>query len=527
MSSHLSDRAPVGPAKANRARRLGGSRHPAGKRAARLYQLRTPLHSLNSRHRHKVEDLPVRAALEPSAHSYAANTPNDITEHVAVEPTEAIPSRRLRSSRYAGKRTGRLYMGNAPPLYSTDIGLIGALGLALLFVINPTSLPFERIALTKHLPMIFGAMSLLMTLCTAGLEPRQTNLKRGAGLASLAVPILLLAAWIIGGSLYARFVDKIHNTFLTVGIYMLAAPGMALYVVCTPVRWRIVGLYMRWLSWAAAFMIVVMLAEHVSTGGYYHELEYLVVPMGVYHALRPGSAPRRTALAAIYLFGGLVFLKLTGFIALGVAVVYLWVVDWRFRFAQSERFRRWATRGIVFISLMGIVATAVIVHHHGRIGPDGNLGYRLVTYSNALHHFLSSPLYGVSFDTSSTKLFTGFEVDVSHGHLPTHSDLLDLAANGGSIAIALLIWGYARILAYAKKTIFSLRVNDDRSAAAHALACMALTGVVVYAFNPILLEPDRALLLWASTGILLGTAICHEQGRTLTTRKTRDEAQEI
>jgi len=305
---------------------------------------------------------------------------------------------------------------------------------------------------------------------------------------------------------------------------MLAAPGLALYVVCAPARWRVVALYMRCLSLAAAVMILVMLAEHVVTGGIYHELEYLVVPVSVYYALRPGSTPRKLVLTSFYLFGGLVFLKLTGFIALGIALVYLWMVEWRFRFAESEDFRRWARRCMVFAALSVSLASGFVLHHHGKVGPDGNLGYRLVTYTAALHRFLNSPLYGASFDTSATALFKGFEIDAAHGHLPTHSDLLDLAANGGVLALGLLAWGYARILGFARTTIFSQRANDDRAAAAHALACSSLTGVAVYAFNPILLEPDRALLLWSAAGMLLGMAISHQPIQTSTKRTARHEA---
>ena len=449
----------------------------------------------------------------------------EFTGRVDLGSPQANPMTRSgRATGFADKSTHRVGTTRLPPLYVTDVGLIGSLGLAILFVINPSGLPFERIAITKHLPMLFGATSLLIAVCAAALQPGQRDLKRTAGLFRLSMPLVLLAGWIIAGSLYARFIENVPDTFLTIGIYMLAAPGLALYVVCSPARWRVVDLYMRCLSWAAAFMILVMLAEHVATGGYYHELEFLVVPVSVYHALRPGSVSRKVVLTSFYLFGGLVFLKLTGFIALGVALIYLWVVDWRVRFVQSGDFRRWARRVMVFAALASISVLAILLRHHASVGPDGNLGYRMVTYSNAIHRFLSSPLYGASFDTSSTKLFTGFEVDAAHGHLPTHSDLLDLAANGGLLAVALLTWGYARIGAYARKTILSTRANDDRSAAAHTLVCMTLTGVLVYAFNPILLEPDRALLLWASTGILLGMAICHAQGKVPTTRKNTEDS---
>jgi hypothetical protein len=79
------------------------------------------------------------------------------------------------------------------------------------------------------------------------------------------------------------------------------------------------------------------------------------------------------------------------------------------------------------------------------------------------------------------------------------------------LALGLLICAYTRIWRCATRTILATRVKDDIVAAAHALACTTVTGVFVYAFNPILLEPDRALLLWADAGLLLGMAICYKQ----------------
>jgi len=395
-------------------------------------------------------------------------------------------------------------------LYAADVGLIGTLLLALLFVANPTGLAFERIALTKHIPFLIGVVSLLLASVTAALDPARKAWPRQAGLARLSRPFLLLAGWIIVGSLYARIVDDVQDTFLTIGLYMLAVPGMALYIACSAARWRVVHIYMTALSVSAAFMLLVMVAEHVGSGGFYHELEYLVVPVGVYYASRPKKSAWNTGLATFYILGGLVFLKLTGFMALAVAVAYLWVTQWRFRYRESEDFRQIVRRCVLVGALAGGGAAAFLLTHRGPVGPDGNLGYRLVTYRNALDRFFSSPLYGGSFDTSATAHFTGFQIDAANGHLPTHSDVLDLAANGGVLALGLLIWGYVGLLVYARRTVFAEPIRSDMTAAAHALVCITLTGIVVYSFNPILLEPDRALLLWSSTGMLLGICVRHK-----------------
>src|ERR1700692_1881939 len=100
---------------------------------------------------------------------------------------------------------------------------------------------------------------------------------------------------------------------------MLAVPGAAMFINCSAARWRVVGAYVRAWSLVAAFMILRMLAEHVTSGGIYHELEFLVVPVGVFHPLSPSRSSRwKVALSAFYLLGGLTFLKLTGFLALGI-----------------------------------------------------------------------------------------------------------------------------------------------------------------------------------------------------------------
>src|SRR3546814_8489846 len=38
-----------------------------------------------------------------------------------------------------------------------------------------------------------------------------------------------------------------------------------------------------------------------------------------------------------FIMGGLVFQKNTGFLVLGLTLLYIWVVEWRFRFRESAR----------------------------------------------------------------------------------------------------------------------------------------------------------------------------------------------
>jgi hypothetical protein len=59
------------------------------------------------------------------------------------------------------------------------------------------------------------------------------------------------------------------------------------------------------------------------------------------------------------------------------------------------------------------------------------------------------------------------------------------------------------------------RARDELTAAAHAFACMSICGVLVYAFNPVMLQPPKAMLLWTHAGFLLGIALyVQAQART-------------
>ena len=42
---------------------------------------------------------------------------------------------------------------------------------------------------------------------------------------------------------------------------------------------------------------------------------------------------------------------------------------------------------------------------------------------------------------------------------------------------------------------------------AHAFAGISLCAILVYAFNPILLQPAKALLLWTTLGLLVGVTL--------------------
>jgi hypothetical protein len=427
--------------------------------------------------------------------------------------------------------TAAIAHARASPMSASDYLFLGAVVTALFIVADPLNTDLERLPATRHLPLMLSLTALL--LASVGSLLRPPGVRRAAAgwpVTRVAFPMALLAGWILGGSIYARIADGIQDTFLNTGMYMMLTFVMARGLLLSDARERLCALCVRAIAASAAYMIVRMLVEHVWTGGKYHELEYMVAPVAVYFALTPSISPAwRRLLVLFFLIGAISFLKNTAFIVILITCVYLWWVDWRFRLQQPRPLYR--------VMMMGAAAAAVALTAFFYFGnaltedvslPSGNPGYRVRAYDKAITRFYESPAWGTLFATRSTAHFTAFEVDVpdAGNQLPTHSDPLDLAANGGLIALGLLSWSYARIARLCARSVLGGnrpgKVRSEANAAAHMFACMSISGIVVYAFNPIMLQPDKAMLLWTNLGLLLG--ICLHRAADGQTNAGIDEA---
>jgi O-antigen ligase len=187
------------------------------------------------------------------------------------------------------------------------------------------------------------------------------------------------------------------------------------------------------------------------------------------------------------------------------------------RWRRHEALRRLTLLHWSGLALLALAALAAfLIANRTPYLPSGSPQFRLLTYERAWHRFLASPLWGTLFTAPGAEKFRGFDTGVSNNILPTHSDVLDLLANGGVLAIALWLWGLARVMRLAWRALHRpLAATDPLTPYAHALACMSVAGVLTYAFNPILLQPDKALLLWANLGFLTGAARLIGTGRSI------------
>jgi hypothetical protein len=84
---------------------------------------------------------------------------------------------------------------------------------------------------------------------------------------------------------------------------------------------------------------------------------------------------------------------------------------------------------------------------------------------------------------------------------------MDLLANGGLLAMALWLVGYLRVIVFAYRRVLAPQfLHYPWAAQAHTFAVISLAAVATYAFNPILLQPELAFLVWTTLGFLVGLA---------------------
>ncbi|HYD34413.1 MAG TPA: O-antigen ligase family protein [Methylophilaceae bacterium] len=396
-----------------------------------------------------------------------------------------------------------------PRLSMSDYFLLGGFWLALFYVADPLMMKLDKIGLTKHIPLFLCLGGIMLANIGAWLfPPREPDAPKRKywQIFNAALPLVLLGIWIVVGSWYTREFGGTNNTFITVGLYMLFTVFVARMTMLSPARETLIRSYLLGAVIAGVFMTIRMLPLGWPQINY-HELEAMIVPLAVYFALRPGNRHWKAFWTLFFLAAGLVFQKNTGFLVLVLTLLYIWVVEWRFRFRESTGFKFWTMLWVVVIVVAGLAAYGFLAYQRGEWLPSGNPQYRMLTYEKAWNSFLESPIWGTSFTEAATKRFTAFQILAARGILATHSDLLDLAAQGGIIALLLWLWSYIRIGRVSLQHVLRGRVKDDTHAAAHTFACMSLGGIIVYAFNPILLQPAKALLHWSQIGLLLGLAL--------------------
>jgi len=382
------------------------------------------------------------------------------------------------------------------------------IAIALVLAIIPPDWNFPGRRILRHLPLLatlpIAALSILGHRLSAPLQ-RQHNWQP-AFLALL--PLLLLGLWVVVGSAHARVVEHWQATFINLGLYMSAALAAAMMMVYSAAPAQLAQLYLRLLLIAAAIMSAGLMTAY-GVREIYHEQIFLLIPLAVACAIWPRHRFQATLASLFFLALAFLSKKNTSYLIALLTVLYIAIFLWFNRIDRAASLQRlWA----YYLAFVGVIIAAAVgcyfLYFRERYLPSGNVEFRNFTYRAAWQQFLESPLWGTSFNAESIRKFTLYTIGVARNRLPTHSDVMDLLANGGLVAMGLWLWGYVRVGLLAYRRVLAPRfLQAPWAAAAHTFAMISLAAVVTYAFNPILLQPELAYLTWTTLGFLVGLAV--------------------
>jgi len=398
--------------------------------------------------------------------------------------------------------------GTGGGLLWTEYWYLAATIAAAAVAVDPFEWDLAAEPLLRHLALLISLPALALTLAGSSLPNRGRRAGSLAELAALLWPLLALAAIALGGSAYARAVLGIQNSFLNVGLYMLAAYAAAVMVVRSGDPGALARAHLRILL-AAAFVMAGYLIANFRVRQVYHEQIFLVIPMAVLFFTWNTAGFVRWTGCLFFLVMAWLSAKYTSYLIGAVTAGYLALIVAIPRRVPSRGLRRTMLVYWAFV-LAGMAGLGfVLLATSGSFEmPTGNLDYRLHTYAAAWERFLDSPLWGTVFAVEAVEKFSLFSVGVARNVLPTHSDVLDLLANGGLLGIALWLLALTRIGRAARENLLQPEFLERPWAPpAHTLAVMSIAGIITYAFNPILLQPALAYLVWTNLGLLAGLAL--------------------
>lgn len=379
--------------------------------------------------------------------------------------------------------------------------------LAALTVVSRFVWPLEEFSYLKHLPFALTLPLFVITLLGRHLSAHRADASH-RGVMSVAWPLAMLAAVIVIGSTYVRLIDGVQMSFLNMGLYMSLTLIGATIVTRSAAPMQLVRNFCR-ILFAAAFAMAVGLTFYFGRREVYHEEIFLIIPLGVYGFLVFRHAVARWG--SLIFFLGVAFLsaKNTSYLVALMTATYLGMLIWIRGMASAAPLQRvWRYYVMFVVLLLAGCAIALLFAYRDVYLPSGNVGYRGHTYGLAWQRFLDSPVWGTGFAVASVEKFTLFTVGATRNVLPTHSDIMDLLANGGALGIALWAFGLLKIGRCAYRRLLAPRwLSHPWAPYGHTLAAISLAAIATYAFNPIMLQPGMSYLMWISLGFLLGLAL--------------------
>lgn len=412
--------------------------------------------------------------------------------------TASLPSYRL--------RTG---------LVMTDYWFVAVLWLVVYVAIDPFGWHVDMRSFFKHVPAVLFVPCFALVVAGGALFRRPRRSVQVADLVRQQWHVFLFAIYVLAGSLVAKYALSIDNSFLTMGLYALMAPATTWFVLqsnapLTLVR-AIAFVYAFWAIVASGVQLYHFDGTHV-----FHAREHLVIPVVLiaYYGVR---SKLLRAILMVFMFAVCFAVrKNTAYIAGILTLAIPYFIDHAHDLRRTTDLLDKAVRKVLVWLVLAFfgVALLLVFQYRSVLLPSGNADYRLYTYEKAITKFMSSPVWGTGFTGSATEKFDKFDVASVTQVLPTHSDPLDIAANGGLIALVAWILIFVAILKIWKNAVHEGSADPDKPMMAliHVFGAIVLNGLFVSLFNPIMNLPNLAWAWWTAIGVIFSLDVLRRAG---------------
>ncbi|MDE2077429.1 MAG: O-antigen ligase family protein [Burkholderiales bacterium] len=396
----------------------------------------------------------------------------------------------------------------SPTLQMTDYFFLTSFFLLLFWALDPFRVALDSIPVIKRVPSVLLVTNFLFIVVARLMFRDKRKYLPATQVIWETRWLVLFSLFVIAGSAYARFVSHIDETFLTFGTYVLMAPLMYWYVVNSAAPMKllraVVYLFLAWASVAALIQLIEFRQLEA-----FHNREHLVLPV---LAMFFYGVPYRWGIwfgAALIAVVAAAAAKNTAYMMAILSLSYMFGLRlWFYLRQQKDGFiRLMAVLGAIVLVTVVIAALALVYWKFKNELPSGNPEYRLHTYQLAWEKFLSSPIWGVGFTQEAVHLFGLFEVAAATQNLPTHSDPLDMLANGGLIGFGLWLAGILPVfwMGLSRVSVRCRELPWKDAMVAHVFWVMSVAGVLVCTFNPIYNLPNLAMSTWMQFGCLLAS----------------------
>ncbi|MCA9873671.1 MAG: hypothetical protein KC441_08450 [Anaerolineales bacterium] len=359
-----------------------------------------------------------------------------------------------------------------------------------------TLLPWRKFAGSGSVLRFLSFLPMLLAAVVFSITLRPNHLVRNFQLtlkANWYLTVLTLLS--IPGAVYARFVLALPSSYFTQSFMLLAFFAVYFVLLRVPdVYWRQVQ---SWL--VSTFVFVTMLAtidvfrNVVLIGSKSQPNTILILLMGFVLFFYVTS--KWTRFLLLTFLGMLIF-----FTFKNTAVIAFITIVVGFYLFPKKSLRKVSIYNIIgFTFAAGVVATGALIGYwllqtQFAGFSTGNTTFRMIIYQYRFEQFLSSPFYGQLFTGETVYTFKSL---FNSATVPTHSDWLDVLAQGGLLGMFLFVGVFLRTSFLMIKTRHITIPNDIRSAAIASWVLVSLSAFIIMSlFNSILNTPEIALIFW-------------------------------